>query len=193
MGWIGIRVNRGWDEQMSGWEGAREAQGKEDAGVRRGQGARGSRQHAGITWAGFWGKYIAKVGRNQGSQRTAQAGCCGGWEPTSPHVWSPSNHCAARAGLLELCKQCGSEAVSYLGTLQDPGTVASADCSLVTACLSQISAIGEVGGPGGLVRWDQAMTGTTRGTVVLLDSLFHLILSPGAASQRPGHQAGGAG
>lgn len=187
-------MNRGWDEQMSGWEGARAGQGKEDAGVRRGQGAQGSWQDAGIMWAGFWGKYSAEVGRNQGSQRTVQAGCCGGWEPTSPpRVWSPSDPHAAHTGLLELCKQCGSEAVSYLSALQDPGTVASADCSLVTACLGQISAIGEVGGPGGLVGWDQAMTGTTRGTVVLLDSLFHLTLSPGAASQRPGHQAGGAG
>ncbi|KAI1231977.1 hypothetical protein IHE44_0007623 [Lamprotornis superbus] len=52
--------------------------------------------------------------------------------------------------LLELCKQCGSEAVSYLSVLQDPETVASADCSLVTACLSQISAIGEELRPRGL-------------------------------------------
>ncbi|KAL2297188.1 hypothetical protein Nmel_016482, partial [Mimus melanotis] len=52
--------------------------------------------------------------------------------------------------LLELCKQCGSEAVSYLNALQDPGTVASADCSLVTACLGQISAIGEELRPRGL-------------------------------------------
>ncbi|NWW14514.1 HIP1 protein, partial [Oreocharis arfaki] len=52
--------------------------------------------------------------------------------------------------LLELCKQCGSEAVSYLSVLQDPRTVASADCSLVTACLGQISAIGEELRPRGL-------------------------------------------
>ncbi|KAM7033399.1 huntingtin-interacting protein 1 isoform 7-T7 [Acridotheres tristis] len=52
--------------------------------------------------------------------------------------------------LLELCKQCGCEAVSYLSALQDPETVASADCSLVTACLSQISAIGEELRPRGL-------------------------------------------
>ncbi|XP_062363314.1 huntingtin-interacting protein 1 [Cinclus cinclus] len=52
--------------------------------------------------------------------------------------------------LLELCKQCGSEAVSYLSAVQDPGTVASADCSLVTACLGQISAIGEELRPRGL-------------------------------------------
>ncbi|XP_017593618.1 PREDICTED: huntingtin-interacting protein 1 isoform X3 [Corvus brachyrhynchos] len=52
--------------------------------------------------------------------------------------------------LLELCKQCGSAAVSYLSALQDPGTVASADCSLVTACLGQISAIGEELRPRGL-------------------------------------------
>ncbi|XP_030916248.1 huntingtin-interacting protein 1 [Geospiza fortis] len=52
--------------------------------------------------------------------------------------------------LLELCKQCGSETVSYLSALQDPGKVASADCSLVTACLGQISAIGEELRPRGL-------------------------------------------
>ncbi|XP_038013653.1 huntingtin-interacting protein 1 isoform X2 [Motacilla alba alba] len=52
--------------------------------------------------------------------------------------------------LLELCKQCGSETVSYLSALQDPGMVASADCSLVTACLGQISAIGEELRPRGL-------------------------------------------
>ncbi|XP_050837655.1 huntingtin-interacting protein 1 isoform X3 [Serinus canaria] len=52
--------------------------------------------------------------------------------------------------LLELCKQCGSETVSYLSALQDPGMVTSADCRLVTACLGQISAIGEELRPRGL-------------------------------------------
>ncbi|NXF24905.1 HIP1 protein, partial [Rhodinocichla rosea] len=52
--------------------------------------------------------------------------------------------------LLELCKQCGSETVSYLSALQDPGKVSSADCSLVTACLGQISAVGEELRPRGL-------------------------------------------
>uniref|UniRef100_A0A8C5TTM1 Huntingtin-interacting protein 1-related protein n=1 Tax=Malurus cyaneus samueli TaxID=2593467 RepID=A0A8C5TTM1_9PASS len=52
--------------------------------------------------------------------------------------------------LLELCKQCGSEAVSYLSALQDPAMVANADCSLVTACLGQISTIGEELRPRGL-------------------------------------------
>ncbi|XP_077643585.1 huntingtin-interacting protein 1 isoform X4 [Lonchura striata] len=52
--------------------------------------------------------------------------------------------------LLELCKQCGSETVSYLSALRDPGMVATADCSLVTACLGQISAIGEELRPRGL-------------------------------------------
>ncbi|XP_064324398.1 huntingtin-interacting protein 1 isoform X2 [Phalacrocorax carbo] len=52
--------------------------------------------------------------------------------------------------LLEMCKQCGSEAVSYLSTLQDPGTVEGADCSLVMTCLGQISAIGEELRPRGL-------------------------------------------
>uniref|UniRef100_A0A8B9MSE6 I/LWEQ domain-containing protein n=1 Tax=Accipiter nisus TaxID=211598 RepID=A0A8B9MSE6_9AVES len=52
--------------------------------------------------------------------------------------------------LLEMCKQCGSEAVSYLSALQDPGTVEGADCSLVMTCLGQISAIGEELRPRGL-------------------------------------------
>ncbi|XP_035756410.1 huntingtin-interacting protein 1 [Egretta garzetta] len=52
--------------------------------------------------------------------------------------------------LLEMCKQCGSEAVSYLSALQDPGTVESADCSPVTACLGRISTIGEELRPRGL-------------------------------------------
>ncbi|KAF1594502.1 Huntingtin-interacting protein 1, partial [Eudyptes moseleyi] len=52
--------------------------------------------------------------------------------------------------LLEMCKQCGSEAVSYLSALQDPGTVEGADCSLVTTCLGRISAIGEELRPRGL-------------------------------------------
>lgn len=134
------------------------------------------------------------MGRNQSRQRPAQAGCCGRKEPDIfPKHVAPSAPHAAHAGLLELCKQCGSETVSYLSALQDPGKVASADCSLVTACLGQISAIGEVGGPGGLAGWDQAMAGTTRGTVVLLNGPFHPILSPGSASQRSGRQAGGAG
>ncbi|KFO74529.1 Huntingtin-interacting protein 1, partial [Cuculus canorus] len=52
--------------------------------------------------------------------------------------------------LLEMCKQCGSEAVSYLSALQDPGTVEGADCSLMTTCLGRISAIGEELRPRGL-------------------------------------------
>ncbi|NWW86169.1 HIP1 protein, partial [Rhynochetos jubatus] len=52
--------------------------------------------------------------------------------------------------LLEMCKQCGSEAMSYLSALQDPGTVEGADCSLVTTCLGRISAIGEELRPRGL-------------------------------------------
>ncbi|XP_049659343.1 huntingtin-interacting protein 1 isoform X2 [Accipiter gentilis] len=52
--------------------------------------------------------------------------------------------------LLEMCKQCGSEAVSYLSALQDPATVEGADCSLVMTCLGQISAIGEELRPRGL-------------------------------------------
>ncbi|XP_065503422.1 huntingtin-interacting protein 1 [Caloenas nicobarica] len=52
--------------------------------------------------------------------------------------------------LLELCRQCGSEAVSYLSALQDPGTVEGANCSPVTTCLGRISAIGEELRPKGL-------------------------------------------
>ncbi|NWV08823.1 HIP1 protein, partial [Ptilonorhynchus violaceus] len=77
----------------------------------------------------------AGVGRNQSSP--------------SPCVAPSASH-AAHAGLLELCKQCGSEAMSYLSALQDPGTVASADCSPLTACLGRISAIGEELRPRGL-------------------------------------------
>ncbi|KAM9257084.1 LOW QUALITY PROTEIN: huntingtin-interacting protein 1 [Cariama cristata] len=52
--------------------------------------------------------------------------------------------------LLEMCKQCGSEAVSYLSALQDPGTVEGANCSLVMTCLGRISDIGEELRPKGL-------------------------------------------
>ncbi|KAM4647889.1 huntingtin-interacting protein 1 isoform 3-T3 [Amazona ochrocephala] len=52
--------------------------------------------------------------------------------------------------LLEACKQCGREAVSYLSALQDPGKVKDADCSLVTICLGRISAIGKELLPRGL-------------------------------------------
>ncbi|XP_075576247.1 huntingtin-interacting protein 1 [Pelecanus crispus] len=52
--------------------------------------------------------------------------------------------------LLEMCKQCGNEAVSYLSALQDPGTVEGADCSLVMTCLGRISAIAEELRPRGL-------------------------------------------
>uniref|UniRef100_A0A663MSW8 Huntingtin interacting protein 1 n=1 Tax=Athene cunicularia TaxID=194338 RepID=A0A663MSW8_ATHCN len=52
--------------------------------------------------------------------------------------------------LLEMCRQCGSEAVSYLSALQDPGSVEGADCSLVMTCLSRISTIGEELRPRGL-------------------------------------------
>lgn len=58
---------------------------------------------------------------------------------------APSAPPAVCTGLLETCKQCGSEAISYLSSLQDPGSVASADCTAVTDCLRRISTIGEVG------------------------------------------------
>ncbi|POI29064.1 hypothetical protein CIB84_007186, partial [Bambusicola thoracicus] len=52
--------------------------------------------------------------------------------------------------LLETCKQCGSEAISYLSSLQDPSSVANANCTAVTNCLHRISAIGEELRPRGL-------------------------------------------
>ncbi|XP_035415188.1 huntingtin-interacting protein 1 isoform X2 [Cygnus atratus] len=52
--------------------------------------------------------------------------------------------------LLEMCKQCGSEAMSYLSSLQDLDSVEGADCTPVTSCLSRISAIGEELRPRGL-------------------------------------------
>ncbi|OXB71372.1 UNVERIFIED_CONTAM: hypothetical protein H355_011749 [Colinus virginianus] len=52
--------------------------------------------------------------------------------------------------LLEACKQCGSEAISFLSSLQDPSSVAGASCTAVTNCLCRISAIGEELRPRGL-------------------------------------------
>lgn len=56
-----------------------------------------------------------------------------------------------------MCKQCGSEATSYLSSLQDLDSVEGADCTPVTSCLSRISAIGEVGAwaspPSGIGAW----------------------------------------
>ncbi|XP_067165638.1 huntingtin-interacting protein 1 [Apteryx mantelli] len=52
--------------------------------------------------------------------------------------------------LLEACKQCGSEAISYLSALKEPGTLEGADCTPVRNCLSHISAIGEALRPKGL-------------------------------------------
>ncbi|NWJ02178.1 HIP1 protein, partial [Crypturellus undulatus] len=52
--------------------------------------------------------------------------------------------------LLEACKQCGSEAISYLGALREPGTLEGADCTPVRNCLSRIRAIGEALRPKGL-------------------------------------------
>uniref|UniRef100_A0A8B9MUM5 I/LWEQ domain-containing protein n=1 Tax=Accipiter nisus TaxID=211598 RepID=A0A8B9MUM5_9AVES len=89
----------------------------------------------------------AAVGCGGDSQPDAGAGR--GWASQSSHA-VPSASRAAHAGLLEMCKQCGSEAVSYLSALQDPGTVEGADCSLVMTCLGQISAIGEELRPRGL-------------------------------------------
>ncbi|NXC41749.1 HIP1 protein, partial [Penelope pileata] len=52
--------------------------------------------------------------------------------------------------LLEMCRQCSSTAISYLSALQDPGSMESADCAPVTACLRCIGAIGEELRPRGL-------------------------------------------
>ncbi|XP_026514192.1 huntingtin-interacting protein 1 isoform X3 [Terrapene carolina triunguis] len=52
--------------------------------------------------------------------------------------------------LSEMCKQCGSEALSYLGALKDEASLGCADCTAVRNCLSRISAIGEELRPKGL-------------------------------------------
>ncbi|XP_034608226.1 huntingtin-interacting protein 1 isoform X3 [Trachemys scripta elegans] len=52
--------------------------------------------------------------------------------------------------LSEMCKQCGSEALSYLGALKDEASLGGADCTAVRNCLSRISAIGEELRPKGL-------------------------------------------
>ncbi|XP_064379565.1 huntingtin-interacting protein 1 isoform X2 [Dromaius novaehollandiae] len=52
--------------------------------------------------------------------------------------------------LLEACKQCGSEAISYLSALKDPATLEGADCTPARNCLSRIGAIGEALRPKGL-------------------------------------------
>lgn len=98
----------------------------------------------------------AGTGRGCGEQELgwAGAGAGRGWEQAGTGCLSlplvPSACCAALAGLLEACKQCGSEAMSYLSDLQDK--VKGADCSLLTICLGRISAIGEVGAQEGW--WD---------------------------------------
>ncbi|XP_041053164.1 huntingtin-interacting protein 1 isoform X3 [Carcharodon carcharias] len=45
--------------------------------------------------------------------------------------------------LLEACKQCGSEVLSYFSSLKDTTTLSSADCTKVREGLNQINAIGE--------------------------------------------------
>ncbi|XP_075761137.1 huntingtin-interacting protein 1 isoform X2 [Pelodiscus sinensis] len=52
--------------------------------------------------------------------------------------------------LSETCKQCGSEALRYLGALKDEASLARADCTAVRNCLSRISTIGEELRPKGL-------------------------------------------
>lgn len=184
--------------RMLGWAGAGTGGMLGQAGCRGGQGP---------AWAGCWGRQDAGVGRMLG-RAGAGTGRMLGWAGSStggmlgqagarhlcPRVRAaPSASRAAHAGLLEMCKQCGSEAVSYLSALQDPGTVESADCSPVTACLGRISTIGEVGAPGGLVGWSQAVASTTGGAVSPLGGPFCPIPSLGTAAQRAGRQAGGAG
>ncbi|XP_032645574.1 huntingtin-interacting protein 1 isoform X2 [Chelonoidis abingdonii] len=52
--------------------------------------------------------------------------------------------------LSEMCKQCGSEALHYLGALKDKASLGGADCTAVRNCLSRISALGEELRPKGL-------------------------------------------
>uniref|UniRef100_A0A8C8VLS4 Huntingtin-interacting protein 1-related protein n=1 Tax=Pelusios castaneus TaxID=367368 RepID=A0A8C8VLS4_9SAUR len=52
--------------------------------------------------------------------------------------------------LSETGKQCGSEALRYLGALKDKATLGSADCTAVRNCLSRVSAIAEELRPRGL-------------------------------------------
>ncbi|KAL8198693.1 UNVERIFIED_CONTAM: histidine permease [Gekko kuhli] len=52
--------------------------------------------------------------------------------------------------LLEACRQCGSEALHYLGTLKDAASLESADCTAIRNCLSRIATIGEELRPKGL-------------------------------------------
>lgn len=86
----GIRVSRGWGEQMSGWEGTRAGQGKEDAGVSRGRGVQGSWQEAGINGqdagAGRVPKWAeTRAGRGQHRQEAV----AGRNQISPPHVWPP--------------------------------------------------------------------------------------------------------
>lgn len=46
--------------------------------------------------------------------------------------------------LLEASRQCGSEALHYLGTLKDVALLESADCTAIRNCLRRIATIGEV-------------------------------------------------
>ncbi|NWX90688.1 HIP1 protein, partial [Nothoprocta ornata] len=52
--------------------------------------------------------------------------------------------------LLEACKQCGSEAISYLRALGEPAALEGADCTPVRNCLSRVRAIAEALRPKGL-------------------------------------------
>ncbi|XP_029817101.1 huntingtin-interacting protein 1 [Manacus vitellinus] len=107
----------------------------------------------GTGWEGCWGEKVPgdQLGRMLGQVGSGWAGCQGRQGPdTSIPPCGPLTPCAANTGLLELCRQCGSEALSYLSALQDPGTVAGADCSPVTACLGRISTIAEELRPRGL-------------------------------------------
>ncbi|XP_077167909.1 huntingtin-interacting protein 1 isoform X1 [Paroedura picta] len=58
--------------------------------------------------------------------------------------------------LLEACRQCGSEALLYLGALKDAASLESADCAALRSCLGRIATIGEELRPKGLdVRQDE--------------------------------------
>ncbi|XP_053130661.1 huntingtin-interacting protein 1 isoform X2 [Hemicordylus capensis] len=52
--------------------------------------------------------------------------------------------------LLEACRHCGGETLSYLGALKDKASLESADCTAVRDCLGRITAIGEELRPKGL-------------------------------------------
>lgn len=61
-----------------------------------------------------------------------------------PAMWLNGAFICVLLVLLEACRQCGSEALRYLGTLKDAASLESADCTAIRNCLSRIATIGEV-------------------------------------------------